>query len=77
MALMIKAEKIDYEYTVTRAHVKKHAHLSIFSLESFKMAHLYFGLKDLRDRAFRAFLKIKNDLGSSFNQDVPLSLIHI
>ena len=32
------------------------------------------GLKDLRDRAFRAFMKIKNDLGSSFNQDVPLVL---
>ena len=30
------------------------------------------GLKDLRDRAMRAFLKIKADLGCSFNQDIPL-----
>ena len=30
------------------------------------------GLKDLRDRAFRAFMKIKNDMGGSFNQDIPL-----
>ena len=30
------------------------------------------GLKDLRDRAIRAFLKIKADLGCSFNQDIPL-----
>ena len=35
------------------------------------------GLKDLRDRAFKAFMKLKNDLGASFNQDVltTLSLI--
>ena len=32
------------------------------------------GLNDLRDRAFRAFMKIKNDLGSSFTQDVCLVL---
>ena len=32
------------------------------------------GLKDLRDRAFRAFMKVKNDMGRSFNQDVPLAL---
>jgi hypothetical protein len=30
------------------------------------------GMKDLRDRAFRAFMKIKADLGSSFSKDVPL-----
>ena len=35
------------------------------------------GLKDLRDRAFKAYMKLKCDLGSSFNQDVltTLSLI--
>ncbi len=32
------------------------------------------GLKDLRDRAFRALMKIKRDLGTSFNQDIPLIL---
>jgi hypothetical protein len=32
------------------------------------------GLKDLRDRAFRAFMKVKRDLGESFNQDVGLIL---
>ena len=32
------------------------------------------GLKDLRDRAFRAFMKIKRDLGENFNSDVPLIL---
>ena len=32
------------------------------------------GLKDLRDRAFRAFMKIRRDLGPSFNQNVPLIL---
>ena len=32
------------------------------------------GLKDLRDRAFRAFMKVKNDMGGSFNQDIPLIL---
>jgi hypothetical protein len=32
------------------------------------------GLKDLRDRAFRAFMKVKRDLGESFNQDVSLIL---
>ena len=32
------------------------------------------GLKDLRDRAFRAFMKVKNDMGSSFNQDISLVL---
>lgn len=32
------------------------------------------GLKDLRDRALKAFMKIKNDLGPSFNQDIPIIL---
>ena len=32
------------------------------------------GIKDLKDRAFRAFMKIKSDLGTSFNQDVQLVL---
>ena len=32
------------------------------------------GLLDLRDRAFKAFMKIKNDLGPSFNQDVSIIL---
>ena len=32
------------------------------------------GFKDLRDRAFRAFMKIRTDLGVSFGQDVPLCL---
>ena len=32
------------------------------------------GLKDLRDRAFRAFMKVKRDLGQGFNQDIPLIL---
>ena len=32
------------------------------------------GLKDLRDRAMRAFMKIKSDLGISFNQDILLTL---
>ena len=32
------------------------------------------GLKDLRDRALKAFMKLKNDLGVSFNQDVVTSL---
>ena len=32
------------------------------------------GLKDLRDRAFRAFMKIRRDLGPNFNQDIPLIL---
>ena len=32
------------------------------------------GFKDLRDRAFRAFMKIKTDLGMAFGQDIPLCL---
>ena len=32
------------------------------------------GLKDLRDRAFKGFMKMKNDLGLSFNQDVCMTL---
>ena len=32
------------------------------------------GLKDLKDRAFKAFMKIKTDLGTSFNHNVPLVL---
>ena len=32
------------------------------------------GLKDLRDRAFKTFMKIKYDLGPSFNEDIPLIL---
>ena len=35
------------------------------------------GLKDLRDRAFKGFMKMKNDLGLSFNQDVSMTLILI
>ena len=32
------------------------------------------GLKDLRDRAFKGFMKIRNDMGPSFNQDIPVTL---
>ena len=32
------------------------------------------GLKDLRDRAFKAFMKIKNDMGPTFNYDIPITL---
>ena len=32
------------------------------------------GLKDLRDRAFKAYMKLKNDLGLSFNQDISTIL---
>ena len=32
------------------------------------------GLHDLRDRALKAFMKLKNDLGTSFNQDVLTTL---
>ena len=32
------------------------------------------GLHDLRDRAFKAYMKMKNDLGSSFNQDILTTL---
>ena len=32
------------------------------------------GLKDLRDRALKAFMKLKSDLGTSFKQDVPTTL---
>ena len=32
------------------------------------------GIKDLRDRAFRAFMKIKRDLGASFGRDVAICL---
>ena len=32
------------------------------------------GLKDLRDRGFKAFMKMKNDLGPSFNQDISIIL---
>ena len=32
------------------------------------------GLHDLRDRAFKAFMKVKNDLGLCFNQDIPIIL---
>ena len=32
------------------------------------------GLKDLRDRAYKAFMKIRNDLGPSFNQDISIIL---
>ena len=28
------------------------------------------GLKDLRDRALKAFMKLKGDLGTSFKQDI-------
>ena len=38
---------------------------------------IHTGLKDLRDRALKGFMKMKNDLGPSFNQDIlsTLSLI--
>ena len=32
------------------------------------------GLQDLRDRAFKAYMKMKNDLGPSFNQDILTTL---
>ena len=32
------------------------------------------GLTDLKDRALKAFMKLKGDLGSSFNENIPLSL---
>ena len=32
------------------------------------------GLHDLKDRAFKAFLKIRNDLGAAFNHDIMASL---
>ena len=35
------------------------------------------GIKDLRDRAFKAFMKLRNDLGVSFNSDIPSSLMLI
>ena len=30
------------------------------------------GIKDLKDRGLKAFMKIKNDLGASFHLDIPL-----
>ena len=33
------------------------------------------GLRDLRDRGFRAFMKIKRDFGESFNQNIPTALL--
>ena len=35
------------------------------------------GIKNLRDRAFKAFMKLKTDLGPSFQQDVTTSLFLI
>ena len=32
------------------------------------------GLKDLRDRALKGFMKMKNDMGPSFNQDISVTL---
>ena len=32
------------------------------------------GLKDLRDRALKAFMKLKGDLGTSFKQDILTTL---
>ena len=32
------------------------------------------GLKDLRDRAFKGFMKLRNDMGPSFNQDISVTL---
>ena len=32
------------------------------------------GLNDLRDRAFKAYMKMKNDLGPCFNQDISILL---
>ena len=33
------------------------------------------GLRDLRDRGFRAFMKIKRDFGESVNQNIPTALL--
>ena len=33
------------------------------------------GLKDLRDRAFKAYMKIRNDMGASFNQNIVTTLM--
>ena len=32
------------------------------------------GLHDLRDRAFKAFMKLKNQMGTQFNKDIPIIL---
>jgi hypothetical protein len=32
------------------------------------------GLHDLRDRAFKAFMKLRNQMGTSFNQSIPIAL---
>ena len=32
------------------------------------------GLQDLRDRAMKGFMKMKNDMGTTFNQDIPTTL---
>ena len=32
------------------------------------------GLHDLRDRAFKAFMKLRNQMGTSFNQNIPIAL---
>ena len=32
------------------------------------------GLKDLRDRALKAFMKMKNDMGTSINKDILVTL---
>ena len=32
------------------------------------------GLQDLRDRAFKAYMKIKNEMGTSFNQHIVTTL---
>lgn len=35
---------------------------------------IHTGLKDLRDRAMKAYMKIKHDMGVSFNQNIPTTL---
>ena len=32
------------------------------------------GLHDLRDRAFKAFMKLRNQMGTSFNKFIPITL---
>ena len=47
---------------------RKHSPLPVISGE------ISSGLKDLRDRGLKAFMMLKNDLGTSFNQDVLTTL---
>ena len=32
------------------------------------------GFEDLRDRGFKAFMKLKNQMGTSFNQNIEITL---